>query len=1074
MATEVLELVIRVQGSNAAVSEVDRMTKSANALTGALRLMRNALVGISFFKAFEELTSGISQMQQLNNLLTTVTKTAEDQAAAFQLLGRAANEVRANMDPFVKFFTTLERSTAGYKLTTEDAIKTTQAFFATFAISGLDDQSIRNVTRDMKEVFNMGTVQGRIFRAVIMQDQEAALVLSKYIVATGSNAVKVNAELAKMRAKGEQPDIYGGITSGQFRGAFTGGDIQRAFLAGFDEEMRKMNKTTVTLSQSFVMLNNFWLMFLESLNRSTPIFDDLAQAVLYVGENLKGVLEIATALAALLITRYLVLPLAAWFLSVVAAIELTIAKFAIFTFFSIANAIVAVGSFILSMGLGMAATVGLTAALGVGLVVAIGGVVAALAGFFAPLLQLATFGDLLTDNLGGPFKDIKLTLKDLPTIFSAAMDTLVTNWPLFSEAMSAMWDDMLSGMKNSWSDYWLWIENKAIGVAGVMAQLLTPVGAAQWALGGFKFEPGNVQPGARLPTDTAAPYIKTLKDQLAANIVAEKNKPLAVPNISGEGGKPESIAEDPMKALRALEQLTNAVAKFGGPMAKFKKDQIDMQYTIDKAVNVVGNETVALKLLELGYGDYDVQTGTSKKLTEDMRFSVLGMTDAVRDVTDRQAIYNQALATGDVRLEQYNNKAKHLNDILRDLKQVDPSADAGIKSSILKEQLSLMDKFSIAESASTKYVLEDVKAQNELYISLDVLNKAWKAGRVTAEQYNLAVRDIQLTFLATKTDALSGFQSGIIQVQKEMANVATDASKTVVDAFNNMTDALTNFFMTGKFNMKAFVNGMLNDLTRLAVKQNIMGPIANVLGFKDGQNITNSSGGIAGVLSGVFGGAKNQAGALGATADKAVWVQMASADSVIDKLAKDQQNMIDSQMPGVTDALDTGGANAAKSIADAFTQQNGGGGFVSRLLSVFSSMGSNGGNNQWLSSLINIGASAFGSGAITGGATLNSDGMTWTPGRQGFATGGSFMVGGTGGTDSQHFHMRMTPGERVTVETPAQQANSANGGDGRKMMLGELHLHLYGVTDHDSFQRAEGQIYSRAAARLQRAAMRDG
>jgi hypothetical protein len=39
----------------------------------------------------------------------------------------------------------------------------------------------------------------------------------------------------------------------------------------------------------------------------------------------------------------------------------------------------------------------------------------------------------------------------------------------------------------------------------------------------------------------------------------------------------------------------------------------------------------------------------------------------------------------------------------------------------------------------------------------------------------------------------------------------------------------------------------------------------------------------------------------------------------------------------------------------------------------------------------------------------------------GFATGGSFIVGGSGGTDSTQVGFMATPGEKVTVETPAQQ-----------------------------------------------------
>ena len=46
-------------------------------------------------------------------------------------------------------------------------------------------------------------------------------------------------------------------------------------------------------------------------------------------------------------------------------------------------------------------------------------------------------------------------------------------------------------------------------------------------------------------------------------------------------------------------------------------------------------------------------------------------------------------------------------------------------------------------------------------------------------------------------------------------------------------------------------------------------------------------------------------------------------------------------------------------------------------------------------------------------------------GRVGFATGGSFTVGGTGGPDSQAFNLRLTPGEMVNVRRPDQVDNAA-------------------------------------------------
>tara|TARA_E500000318_G_scaffold27392_1_gene27609 strand:- start:406 stop:2136 length:1731 start_codon:yes stop_codon:yes gene_type:complete len=78
-----------------------------------------------------------------------------------------------------------------------------------------------------------------------------------------------------------------------------------------------------------------------------------------------------------------------------------------------------------------------------------------------------------------------------------------------------------------------------------------------------------------------------------------------------------------------------------------------------------------------------------------------------------------------------------------------------------------------------------------------------------------------------------------------------------------------------------------------------------------------------------------------------------------------------------------------------------------------------------LSSLSNI---LLGSQQLGGGGGVGTPGFlgslfSFLPG---FATGGSFTVGGGGGTDSQLVAFRATPGERVDVRTPAQQQG---GGD---------------------------------------------
>lgn len=100
-------------------------------------------------------------------------------------------------------------------------------------------------------------------------------------------------------------------------------------------------------------------------------------------------------------------------------------------------------------------------------------------------------------------------------------------------------------------------------------------------------------------------------------------------------------------------------------------------------------------------------------------------------------------------------------------------------------------------------------------------------------------------------------------------------------------------------------------------------------------------------------------------------------------------------------------------------------------------------------------------GAGGAGASLSSAEIASLAGA-GFATGGSFEVGGSGGTDSSRVAFRATPGERVTVETPGQQR--------RQPTLSIVnHFSVQGTTDQSSQQ----QIADRVARSVMAASRRN-
>ena len=84
-----------------------------------------------------------------------------------------------------------------------------------------------------------------------------------------------------------------------------------------------------------------------------------------------------------------------------------------------------------------------------------------------------------------------------------------------------------------------------------------------------------------------------------------------------------------------------------------------------------------------------------------------------------------------------------------------------------------------------------------------------------------------------------------------------------------------------------------------------------------------------------------------------------------------------------------------------------------------------GGGGGGLGSILSSAFSLFGGGGASAQVAGDFAGQVAfsTP----FAHGGSFMVPGSGGPDSQRINFNATPGERVTVETPAQQSRGRGG-----------------------------------------------
>ena len=76
---------------------------------------------------------------------------------------------------------------------------------------------------------------------------------------------------------------------------------------------------------------------------------------------------------------------------------------------------------------------------------------------------------------------------------------------------------------------------------------------------------------------------------------------------------------------------------------------------------------------------------------------------------------------------------------------------------------------------------------------------------------------------------VDGVRAGLIELREESTDAAQFAREQTIDAFRSMEDAIVEFVTTGKVSFSSFVDSVIADLARLAVRRAITEPLAEAL-----------------------------------------------------------------------------------------------------------------------------------------------------------------------------------------------------------------------------------------------------
>lgn len=881
MATERFIIEVSTRGTAQARKSIQGIGRSADQTRRLLGFLRAALVVFASIAILRGLANFIDTLTRLNNKLRLVTGAARElatvQAGLFKISQKTRTEFEGNVDLFSK----LARTTTQLKLTYGDLLEVTEAVALATKISGSEAQTAANGIQQFGQALASGVLAGDELRSVTENLTRLAAVIGKEFNVAG----------AGLRAFAKANP-----------GVITTQRIVKALRAEFGQLQKELIKTRITILDAFVKFNNQLVLFLGGLGDSINLGQKVDTVLQFIARHL---VQIALALAAL--TGLVVFNL------IIGQVALLNAR------------ILLLGSVIFSMVVGVARlfTVLLapfillqTVLVGVGGVAAVVfsplvAVMAVLfkvvrlvtAAFLGMVVSIRAIGVAATVSAGAlrllllPILAIKAAFAALAAVVlanplfligAAVVGSLVTAFVLFREEINAVvvslgglkgiMDIVLAAtvataniMISSWRDLPAVAGDVGVQVANAFIKsnnaIIKSVNSVTISVTRF-FDDILAHTSAALvfafrELQALSAFLK-LQFAKAINFILKGLESLGgaaetVLNALGADIKfepielfdTEQMEKDVLNINESLEDFNKALVDIrdSGPITGFFKEFEEFGLLVNEnagAANEVAqkwvdeferikasNPTDFLIKKFQGLADF-LKTFLSENLVIDPEILKLfptiaggGVTtaniEALGRATGSLIASVSPLAAVTIKLEQAQ---KLLNEAAT--KGIDIFVRYGITS---EEVLRRLQRDLVGAGNAATNFAEGMKN----------LDNALSSGAINTSEYSRLVRGLRIEFLDTQTDAMAGFERGLLKI----ADVAVDSASLIEDslttAFDAANQAFSDFIETGKFNFKDFVRTILAELAKLIFKQLLAQSItfgAGLLGLAKGGSFT--------------------------------------------------------------------------------------------------------------------------------------------------------------------------------------------------------------------------------------------
>lgn len=173
----------------------------------------------------------------------------------------------------------------------------------------------------------------------------------------------------------------------------------------------------------------------------------------------------------------------------------------------------------------------------------------------------------------------------------------------------------------------------------------------------------------------------------------------------------------------------------------------------------------------------------------------------------------------------------------------------------------LRDKMKGTAEGQNALTAEFEKLKNELNPStsklvefkdkLNILHDAMDSKKISMQEYLDLLLKLKKAYAGTAEDQsqpgfVRGINKGLLDLTKTGDDFVNDIAATTSSAFNSLSDALTSWVTTGKFDFKSLTASILGDIAKIVIQYSVIQPLIKAL--------SGAFGGSGGILGSLFGG----------------------------------------------------------------------------------------------------------------------------------------------------------------------------------------------------------------------------